>query len=101
MEGLLRPDLRLIADWISPHSRVLDLGCGDAAHHVGDVEVHAVAVDMLVLLQRCSPSSSHTSAPPSWYEARRSSAASGTRPDCVPDAALDLLASYQDGGAEV
>ncbi|AAQ58464.1 TIGR01212 family radical SAM protein [Chromobacterium violaceum] len=25
----------------------------------------------------------------------------GTRPDCVPDAALDLLASYQAGGAEV
>ncbi|WP_225547238.1 methionine biosynthesis protein MetW [Chromobacterium violaceum] len=25
----LRSDLRLIADWIAPHSRVLDLGCGD------------------------------------------------------------------------
>ncbi|XLM21281.1 radical SAM protein, partial [Chromobacterium piscinae] len=25
----------------------------------------------------------------------------GTRPDCVPDAALDLLAAYQAGGAEV
>ena len=25
----------------------------------------------------------------------------GTRPDCVPDATLDLLASYQDQGAEV
>lgn len=25
----------------------------------------------------------------------------GTRPDCVPDAALDLLAAYQDGGSEV
>ncbi|WP_434632635.1 methionine biosynthesis protein MetW [Chromobacterium sp. CV08] len=25
----LRPDLRLIADWIAPESRVLDLGCGD------------------------------------------------------------------------
>ena len=25
----------------------------------------------------------------------------GTRPDCVPDAALDLLASYREQGAEV
>lgn len=25
----LRPDLALIADWIAPSSRVLDLGCGD------------------------------------------------------------------------
>ena len=25
----LRPDLQLIADWISPASRVLDLGCGE------------------------------------------------------------------------
>jgi methionine biosynthesis protein MetW len=27
----LRPDLALIADWIEPGSRVLDLGCGDGA----------------------------------------------------------------------
>lgn len=27
----LRPDLQLIADWIAPGSRVLDLGCGDGA----------------------------------------------------------------------
>lgn len=27
----LRPDLSLIADWIAPGSRVLDLGCGDGA----------------------------------------------------------------------
>jgi methionine biosynthesis protein MetW len=27
----LRPDLRIIADWIAPGSRVLDLGCGDGA----------------------------------------------------------------------
>lgn len=27
----LRADLRLIADWIAPGSRVLDLGCGDGA----------------------------------------------------------------------
>lgn len=27
----LRPDLALISDWIKPHSRVLDLGCGDGA----------------------------------------------------------------------
>lgn len=25
----LRPDLEIISDWIRPHSRVLDLGCGD------------------------------------------------------------------------
>jgi methionine biosynthesis protein MetW len=28
---VLRPDLQLIADWITPGSRVLDLGCGDGA----------------------------------------------------------------------
>jgi methionine biosynthesis protein MetW len=27
----LRADLRLIADWIAPSTRVLDLGCGDGA----------------------------------------------------------------------
>ena len=27
----LRPDLQLIADWIPPRARVLDLGCGDGA----------------------------------------------------------------------
>ena len=27
----LRPDLALIAQWIKPNSRVLDLGCGDGA----------------------------------------------------------------------
>lgn len=27
----LRPDLQVIADWIAPGSRVLDLGCGDGA----------------------------------------------------------------------
>ena len=27
----LRPDLQLIADWIAPSARVLDLGCGDGA----------------------------------------------------------------------
>lgn len=27
--NILRPDLQYIADWISPNSRVLDLGCGD------------------------------------------------------------------------
>lgn len=29
--GELRSDLRLIADMIEPHSRVLDIGCGDGA----------------------------------------------------------------------
>jgi methionine biosynthesis protein MetW len=28
MNPLLRADLALVADWIAPHSRVLDLGCG-------------------------------------------------------------------------
>lgn len=28
--GGLRPDLSIIAEWIAPESRVLDLGCGDA-----------------------------------------------------------------------
>lgn len=28
MSGL-RPDLQIVADWITPRSRVLDLGCGD------------------------------------------------------------------------
>ncbi|MCE2969483.1 MAG: methionine biosynthesis protein MetW [Burkholderiales bacterium] len=27
----LRPDLALIADWVAPGARVLDLGCGDGA----------------------------------------------------------------------
>lgn len=27
----LRPDLRVIANWVPPQSRVLDLGCGDGA----------------------------------------------------------------------
>jgi methionine biosynthesis protein MetW len=31
MTTLLRNDLRLIADWVCPGSRVLDLGCGDGA----------------------------------------------------------------------
>lgn len=31
MEGDLRGDLARIAQWVQPHSRVLDLGCGDGA----------------------------------------------------------------------
>lgn len=31
MSGNLRPDLELISNWITPGSRVLDLGCGDGA----------------------------------------------------------------------
>lgn len=27
-EGTLRPDLQIVADWIAPGSRVLDIGCG-------------------------------------------------------------------------
>src|SRR5258706_12914346 len=27
----LRPDLQVIAEWIAPDSRILDLGCGDGA----------------------------------------------------------------------
>jgi methionine biosynthesis protein MetW len=29
LSGALRPDLALIATWVEPQSRVLDLGCGD------------------------------------------------------------------------
>ncbi len=28
-EGRLRPDLQIVADWIAPGSRVLDIGCGN------------------------------------------------------------------------
>lgn len=28
-EGQLRPDLQIVADWIAPGSRVLDIGCGN------------------------------------------------------------------------
>ena len=31
MPSLLRPDLKIISDWIRPDSRILDLGCGDGA----------------------------------------------------------------------
>ncbi len=31
MNAMLRPDFSLIADWITPGARVLDLGCGDGA----------------------------------------------------------------------
>jgi len=31
MPSLLRPDLKIIGDWIRPGSRILDLGCGDGA----------------------------------------------------------------------
>ncbi len=37
MSSSLRPDLQIIADWIRPGSRVLDLGCGegDLLDHLG------------------------------------------------------------------
>ncbi|KIA79702.1 methionine biosynthesis protein MetW [Chromobacterium amazonense] len=44
----LRPDLQLIADWIAPRSRVLDLGCGDGqllAALQQDKQVQAYGVD--------------------------------------------------------
>ncbi len=31
MNPQLRPDLQRLYDWIEPHSRVLDLGCGDGS----------------------------------------------------------------------
>src|SRR5512143_691040 len=31
MLSLLRPDLKIISDWICPGSWILDLGCGDGA----------------------------------------------------------------------
>ncbi len=31
MPSLLRPDLKIISEWIRPGSRILDLGCGDGA----------------------------------------------------------------------
>jgi len=31
MPALLRPDIKLISEWIRPGSRILDLGCGDGA----------------------------------------------------------------------
>lgn len=30
-DALMRPDLKLISEWIEPGSRLLDLGCGDGA----------------------------------------------------------------------
>ena len=31
VDGVLRPDLAVISEWIEPGSRILDLGCGDGA----------------------------------------------------------------------
>ncbi len=46
----LRPELRIIADWITPGSRVLDLGCGDGtllAHlvHHHNVSGYGLEID--------------------------------------------------------
>jgi methionine biosynthesis protein MetW len=45
----LRADLQLIADWITPSSRVLDLGCGDGtllAHLGSDKQVQGYGVEI-------------------------------------------------------
>lgn len=45
----LRADLKVIADWIPPRSRVLDLGCGDGtlmAHLMRDKRVQGYGVEI-------------------------------------------------------
>lgn len=45
----LRPDLALIADWIAPGTRVLDLGCGDGslmAHLQARKQCHGYGVEI-------------------------------------------------------
>jgi methionine biosynthesis protein MetW len=49
MQGDLRGDLARIAQWVQPHSRVLDLGCGDGAlleHLQQSKSVQAVGVEI-------------------------------------------------------
>ncbi len=51
----LRPDLALIADWIPPGARVLDLGCGDGAllahlRRVKDCQGYGVEIDDAAVL---------------------------------------------------
>lgn len=51
----LRPDLALIADWIPPGARVLDLGCGDGAllahlRQVKDCQGYGVEIDDAAVL---------------------------------------------------
>lgn len=48
---VLRPDLALVADWIKPSSRVLDLGCGSGellAHLQQSKQVSGYGVDFAV-----------------------------------------------------
>ena len=51
----LRPDLQIIADWIAPGARVLDLGCGDGAllsylQHEKQCQGYGVEIDPDALL---------------------------------------------------
>ena len=54
---MLRPDLSIIAEWITPGSRVLDLGCGDGAllkHLIENKQVNGYGLEINdTNLERC------------------------------------------------
>ena len=46
---MLRPDLEIISGWIKPHSRMLDLGCGDGVlleHLAAQHQVEGVGLEI-------------------------------------------------------